>query len=186
MADSVESEAGRAWAVREAALPEGFPEPQKLGEIAVRHYPAHRAAVVSGKGRSGGAFMQLFRHIKRNKIAMTAPVEQQLRADGRSLTSMAFYYGRADQGEVGPDQAVKVVDRPAMKVISIGFRGYATEQARATAAKQLLKWLSDHPELESCGLMRTMGYNSPFVPGMLRYWELQIPIRAKKSEGEAR
>jgi hypothetical protein len=37
-------------------------------------------------------------------------------------------------------------------------------------------WLKEHPEWKAAGDLRTLAYNSPFVPGLVKYSEAQIPI----------
>ena len=58
-----------------AALPEGFPDPTPAGEIQIKRYPAYRLARSKMSGADSVAFWTLFLHIKKNEIAMTAPVE---------------------------------------------------------------------------------------------------------------
>ena len=87
--------------IREAPLPEGYPEPGPVGQITIKRYPACRLArtpVADGRpnGREqGNAFMTLFRHIQKNEIAMTAPVEMTYHAQPAAEpveTQMAFLY----------------------------------------------------------------------------------------------
>ncbi len=170
--------------VSEAKLPEGFPQPGPVGEVIVKNYPAHRLARVRSTGRgSDGAFMKLFRHIERHEIAMTAPVEMELATDddrtSATATSMAFLYGSSDLGNPGADPAdpaVTVEDVPATTVVSLGVRGSYNENRLATFVPKLETWLSEHPEWVAAGPPRTMAYNSPFVPGILKYAEVQIPV----------
>jgi len=66
----------RPMMISEAKLPVGFPAPGPVGEVIVKTYPAHRLARVRAeRNNDNGMFMQLFRHIERQEIAMTAPVE---------------------------------------------------------------------------------------------------------------
>jgi hypothetical protein len=128
--------------------------------------------------------MKLFRHIKRNEIAMTAPVEMEMAVadDGRAAPrteSMAFLYGSAATGTPGPDPDdpnVVVEDVPETTVISLGVRGSYREERLAEFTAKLEAWLGTHPEWVAAGPPRTLAYNSPFVPGVLQYAEVQIPI----------
>ena len=69
--------------IREAELPDGFPDPGPAGKVIVKEYPAYRlarfAALQGQPASQNGMFWPLFQHIKRNDIAMTAPVEMGLR-----------------------------------------------------------------------------------------------------------
>ena len=178
---------------REAKLPKDFPPPGPVGEIIIKDYPAYRLARVrSGKdGVSGGPdamFNPLFKHIKRNNIAMTAPVEIGYpnrpdvaeQKDPGIAESMAFVYGDPSWGEVGADAAdprVVVEDVPAMKVVSIGVRGNYTDHRFTEALGRLTKWLdANRDEFRVVGPPRYLGYNSPFVLGFLRYGEVQLPV----------
>lgn len=169
--------------ISEAKLPDGFPGPGPVGEVITKTYPAHRLARVRAAG-GDGAFMRLFRHIERNEIAMTAPVEMEMAvAEGGSpaaaTASMAFLYGSAQAGAPGPDPAdptVIVEDVPEMTVISLGVRGSYREERFVEFTAKLETWLRAHPEWIAAGPPRTLAYNSPFVPGLLKYAEVQIPI----------
>ena len=91
--------------ISEAKLPEGFPGPGPVGEVITKTYPAHRLARVrSGGPGNDGSFMKLFRHIERNEIAMTAPVEMEMAlADGGpTLILVGGELRRRSQSIVGP------------------------------------------------------------------------------------
>jgi hypothetical protein len=173
--------------ISEAKLPEGFPGPGPVGEVITKTYPAHRLARVrSGGPGNDGSFMKLFRHIERNEIAMTAPVEMEMAVDDRGraeadTTSMAFLYGSPETGAAGPDPAdpeVVVEDVPELTVVSLGIRGSYREERFAEFTGKLDAWLAEHPEWVAAGPPRTLAYNSPFVPGLLKYAEVQLPIAA--------
>jgi NADH dehydrogenase [ubiquinone] 1 alpha subcomplex assembly factor 1 len=159
----------------EAELPVGFPEPTPAGEIEVKQYPVYRMARTD---MSGGAFWQLFNHIKKNDIAMTAPVEMTWASteNGMREVDMAFLYGNVDLGPVGQDGAVEVVEAEPAAVVSIGCRGEATRAAVNAAYDELLAWLALRGDLEVSGPMRGMAYNSPMVPRSRKYFEVQIPV----------
>ena len=184
---SAEDAVRKPMMISEAKLPAGFPGPGPVGEVVVKTYPAHRLARVrSGGGDRGndGSFMKLFRHIERNEIAMTAPVEMEMAvADGGGAAprtaSMAFLYGSAETGTPGPDPAdpnVVVEDVPELTVVSLGVRGSYREARFAEFTARLEAWLEKHPEWVAAGPPRTLAYNSPFVPGVLKYAEVQLPI----------
>ncbi|MBM4010312.1 MAG: ABC transporter substrate-binding protein [Planctomycetes bacterium] len=176
--------------ISEAKLPAGFPAPGPVGEVLTKTYPAHRLARVRSGGGGDGSFMKLFRHIERNEIAMTAPVEMEMAvADGAGTAagtvSMAFLYGSPDTGTPGPDPAdpnVVVEDVPETTVVSLGVRGSYREDRFTEFTGKLEAWLAGHPEWVAAGPPRTLAYNSPFVPGMLKYAEVQIPIAPAPAE----
>ena len=162
----------------EAEMPRGYPAPGPLGEIRVKEYPAYRMAVAKG---GGAAFWSLFQHIKRNEIAMTAPVEMTY-GDAQSARlseqTMAFLYGEPDMGETGMEDNVEVVDAQPVTVVSFGLNGRRADAKIQQARDQLMAWLAEHEQYEVAGPLRLLGYNSPFVPRDRQYWEVQIPIRA--------
>jgi len=178
-----EQPAKRPWLVSEAALPAGFPAPGPVNEVVVKTYPAHRLARVSARGGANGMFMKLFRHIERNEIAMTAPVEMAWPDDAGqpagSPEAMAFLYGKPSLGAVGvdpKDQDVEVADVTAEKVVSVGLRGSYDKKTFDRGYAQLQEWLRAHPEWKPAGSPRTLAYNSPFVPGFAKFSEVQIPV----------
>jgi len=165
--------------VKEAELPVGFPEPTPVGEIRLKKYPAYRMAAAKQSGETF-AFWTLFGHIKKNEIAMTAPVEMTFgeseKERGR-MKQMAFLYGSQEIGQVGKDGAVNVVDVEPMLTVSIGMRGEAAERGREEARGYLEEWLKEHAkEYRAAGPLRMMGYNSPGVASGKRYFEFEIPV----------
>jgi len=169
--------------VSEAKLPQGFPAPGPVGEVIVKTYPAHRLArTAAAEGGDNRMFMRLFGHIKRNEIAMTAPVTMDWSgepAERGGPESMAFLYAKPDLGQAGPDPAdaaVTVADIPEVTVVSIGLRGGYGKKTFRKGAEQLEAWLAEHPEWQPDGPPRMLAYNSPFVPGLLKYSEIQRPI----------
>ncbi|MBM4088684.1 MAG: hypothetical protein FJ276_04535 [Planctomycetes bacterium] len=165
--------------LKEADLPVGFPSPTPVGEVELKQYPAYRMAMSSSGENS--AFWQLFNHIKKNDVAMTAPVEMAYDSNEEQLRSksMAFLYGRPDMGQIGPDGNVEVVDVPEQWVVSIGVRGSRTTEKVLEAKQRLVAWLEGNTsQYLPAGELRVMGYNSPFVPRNRSYFEVQIPVSA--------
>lgn len=163
--------------VKEAEMPSGFPTYTPVGQIEIKEYPAYRKA----SARGAASFWTLFQHIKRNNVAMTAPVEMDYGdplAPEKNERSMSFLYERADQGSPGRQGNVEVVDIPATTVVSIGCRGARTESAVDEAREKLMAWLHEKKgEYVVSGPLRVMGYNSPFVPRDKNFFEVQIPIK---------
>ncbi len=164
----------------EAPLPEGFPEPMPVGEIGIKVYPAYRLARAVD-GNEGRAFNQLFAHIQRNNIEMTSPVEMTMdkneAGEMRSL-DMAFLYQSSKLGKPGIDRSVTVQDIAPLTTVSLGMRGSTDRKRIADAEKRLSAWLASRAgEYVAAGPVRVMGYNSPFVPESLRYFEVEIPVK---------
>ena len=167
--------------INEAPLPEGWPELTPVDEIQVKQYPVYRAAVISNEtdGTQNGMFRPLFNHIKRKDIAMTAPVEMTY--DGQQQASMAFLYRNTEMGTPGSDEAdqrVVVKDIAEQTAVSIGVRGRYTTENYDEALDKLNAWLEENKDTwQADGEPRFLGYNSPFVPGFMRYGEVQIPVQ---------
>ncbi len=159
--------------VDEAPLPKGWPQPGPYQQVALKHYPAYRAAFVGGK-RETGAFWTLFGHIKKHDIPMTAPVEMAMNPAGESLdmASMAFLYQDQSVGKAGPDGTkVEVRDVPAAKALSYAWQG-EDSPANLAAAKTALDAELAKRHLTSRHF-RLLGYNGPATPRAKRTWELQ-------------
>jgi len=173
----------KPWMFSEANLPAGFPQPGPIDEVVVKDYPAYRLAKVASSGKENGMFMQLFRHIERNEIAMTAPVEMSWHAENGRLEktpeTMAFLYAAPTIGRAGgdpKDPQVVVDDIQPIKVVSIALRGGYDTSTFNRGYTQLQAWLAGHPEWVATGEPRTMAYNSPFVPGFAKVSEVQVSI----------
>lgn len=165
----------------EAPLPEGFPEPTQVGEIQVKKYPAYRFATTQMAGAESSAFWTLFTHIKKDDIAMTAPVEMTYGEDGTDklqAKAMAFLYRSPKQGKPGTDEKVEVIDVAPIMALSLGMRGDVTKARLVEAKAHLEAWLKEHDkDYEASGPLRVMGYNSPFVAANKRFSEVEIPVR---------
>ncbi len=166
----------------EAKPPQGFPAFTPVGEVVVKEYPNYRMVrTLMANSQDSGAFFRLFRHIKKNSIAMTAPVQMDYTAEAAAQeptqASMAFLYGKTSLGDVGKQGAVEVVDVPATQTATIGVRGPTTKKAVAQARTRLLQWLKENQHrYKSAGPMRVMGWNSPYVPSNRKYFEVEFPV----------
>ncbi len=182
---------------REAKLPRGFPPPGPVGEVIVKDYPAYRLARTQS-GEADGVtgpnqmFRPLFNHIRRNDIAMTSPVEMGGAkaplaspdagppAGTNALTSMGFLYAEPFLGSAGPDPSdsrVVVEDIAAMTVVSVSLRGNYTPRNFAAGVDVLRAWLATRSDqFRVVGSPRYLAYNSPFVPGLFKLGEVQIPV----------
>jgi hypothetical protein len=177
----------RPFLFREAKLPAQYPPPGPVGKVVVKSYPPSRMAMVHSRDLDDAGqnrmFMSLFNHIKREKIAMTAPVVMEYSVDGDAARadSMAFVYADTSIGATGDNGDVTVFDVPSITVVSVGVRGSYGEKHLKDALRLIDGWLADRPdEYVRAGAPRYLGYNSPMVPWFLRYGEVQLPVRSTR------
>ena len=164
----------------EAPVPTGFPAPTPVGVVEIKKLPVYRMAKVANSGMGGNNFFTLFNHIKKNKIEMTAPVEMTMAEKNGKYTesSMAFLYQETTLGKVGPQGNIAVLDTKECMVASIGMRGSPSSENIESAKRWLIEKIKNAPEAyEIAGELKVMGYNSPFMPEKLRYYEVQLPLK---------
>ena len=164
----------------EAPVPAGFPAPSPVGVVEIKKLPVYRMAKVANSGMGGNNFFTLFNHIKKNNIEMTAPVEMTMTEKNGKYTesSMAFLYQETTLGKVGPQGNVAVLDTTECTVVSVGMRGSPSSENIESARRWLLEKIKNTPEAyEIAGELKVMGYNSPFMPEKLRYYEVQLPLK---------
>ena len=163
--------------VREASRPVGFPGPTPVGQIEVKKYPVTRSASVKASDvPRNGMFQTLFRHIKKNDISMTAPVVMQF--GERGTEQMGFLYASPDLGATGVQGDVMVKDMSAMTVVSVGVRGAYTQARFEENRMLLMQWLESHRgQWVAVAPARYLAFNSPFVPNLMKYGEVQVPVR---------
>ncbi|MEC8114552.1 MAG: heme-binding protein [Planctomycetota bacterium] len=169
----------------EAQRPEGWPEITPVGKVELKERPAFRVAVAEASSESGGEgrlFGTLFRHIQDREIPMTAPVTMTRSSEGQ-MESMGFLYANLDVGSVGAAGGAEVQDRPSATVVSTGLRGGYGVKSYANGLARLQEYLEVRRHLRPIGEPVYMGYNSPFVPGFLKYAELQIEV-SKQPQAE--
>lgn len=172
----------------DAPLPEGWPEPDAPGEIAVKKYPAYRSAVAKSAMEMDSAdnvlFWQLFAHIQANEIAMTAPVVNTYTKSGEdSQVEMEFLYRTTKQGEAGSGLGqVKVEDHPKQMFATIVIQGKMNSGVYQKSLKKLTAWLENNPDWKQSGDPRRLGYHGPMTPSAKRLWEVQIPVEANQAE----
>ena len=161
--------------LEESPLPKGYPMPGPFGEISKKSYPEYRAAVTSTEGPNRG-FWTLFRHIKKENIEMTAPVEMKMgeNKDGDlRMEEMAFLYRHTEQGQAGKDgDKVEVLDLPKMEVLSYAWQGSRSDKF-VNEAKAKLIAEAEKQNLKYKGF-RLLGYNSPMIPNAKKTHELQL------------
>jgi SOUL heme-binding protein len=164
----------------EAPVPAGFPAPTPVGVVEIKKLPVYRMAKVANSGMGGNNFFTLFNHIKKNNIEMTAPVEMTMAEKNGKYTesSMAFLYQETTLGKVGPQGNVAVLDTTECTVVSVGMRGSPSSENIESARRWLLEKIKTTPQAyEIAGELKVMGYNSPFMPEKLRYYEVQLTLK---------
>lgn len=183
------AEAGRMRI--ETALPEGYPAPTPPGAIDIKRYPSVRRAEVSSEGNlsGSGGFWPLFRHIQRNDIAMTAPVEMDYvgienvtnaKKIEPTKSTMSFLYRTRNLHPTGVDpknEKITIRDTEPVLVVALGGRGDIELSNMKPMFEKLEAWLKANPQWEVAGPYRTFGYNGPDTRRSRRWTEAQIPIR---------
>lgn len=169
----------------EAPVPVGFPAPTPIGVVEIKKLPVYRMAKVANSGVGSSNFFTLFNHIKKNNIEMTAPVEMTMAEKNGKYTesSMAFLYQETTLGKTGAQGNVAVLDTTECMVASIGMIGAPNSESMDSARRWLVEKIKTSPEAyDIAGELKVMGYNSPFMPEKLRYYEVQLPLKltAKK------
>lgn len=162
----------------ESPLPVGWPAPGPFGKVVRKKYPACRAAFTAESSPNGG-FRRLFKHIQREKIPMTAPVEMKLDAGqtgSAEMEEMAFLYQSQDVGQTGAGgDLIEVRDIPAREALSFAWQGPRNAETTAKARKAVDDELA-RLKLKAAGY-RLLGYNSPFIPRARQTHELQALLK---------
>ena len=162
----------------ESALPEGWPVPGPFDQVTRKKDPAYRAAVTVGSSSNGG-FWTLFKHIKRNGIPMTSPVEMTMKDEsggGMKMERMGFLYQSPEVGKPGADgETVNVRDVPALSVLSYTWQGPRGD-AEVAKARAAIDAVLAEKKLQVAGY-RLFGYNSPSVPRKKQTYELQAVLK---------
>ena len=161
----------------EAPLPKGWPTPGPYNEVALKEYPAYRAAFTTGN-RSNGNFWTLFRHIQKKEIPMTAPVEMKMdeKEGEMKMVSMGFLYQDTTVGQKGKDgESIEVRDVPKAKVLSYTWMGPRNDETVKIAKEALEKTLAEK-KLKATGF-RVLGYNGPMTPRKKQTHELQALLK---------
>lgn len=145
-----------------------------VGEIDVKQLPERVAMQAEGEGSDGrnGLFRSNFRFLKANELAMTTPVETDVKT-----ARMRFYVPQEDEDKQFSEvPGVRVVRMPARTVVSVGMRGSYQERRFARGERALRAWLDDHPEWREAGEAYGVYWNGPMVPGPFRRMEVHIPV----------
>jgi hypothetical protein len=151
------------------------------GEIEVKSIPPAKALITEDEGtyfqRSNQLFRRLFNYIKDHEVAMTIPVEARM-----DNAQMLFYVGDNDKSkELKDRKSVKVKDKPARLVASVGARGSYTESNFAEAKARLEEWLKGQSYYKATGEAYAVYWNGPFMPGFMKRFEVHIPVEIEGS-----
>lgn len=164
-----------------AAYDQAFPK-TSVGAFEIKTLPAARL-IASQTGASyfednNGLFRPLFRYIQARDIAMTTPVEAEIEPG-----VMYFYISDdVDAAALEATDEVSIHDLPERTVASHGARGGYSESNFQEAAQALHSWLADNQDYEAAGEVRGIFWNGPFMPGILKRFEVHIPVKAKAQE----
>jgi hypothetical protein len=120
----------------------------------------------------GALFRPLFRYISSHDIAMTVPVEATI-----ENAAMFFWVAKSQESKVsGHQDGVEVIEVPARRVASHGFRGSYSAKNFATARDRLLAWVNSQPELTPTGAPYAVYWNGPFTPGFMKRFEVHLSL----------
>lgn len=153
-----------------------------VGKIELKTLPSSR--LIASESQSGyfeddnGLFRPLFRYISRNDIAMTTPVEAEMMPG-----TMYFYIGAdAADRELESTGEVHVLEIAERTVASIGVRGSYSEKNFEAARIKLEAWLEKHPTHRAEGAARGVFWNSPFMPGFLKRFEVHLTVVERETD----
>ena len=170
----------------EAPMPAGFPEYTPVGQIEVKPYPTYRMAKADG----GSSFWTLFSHIKKNKIAMTAPVKQEVSSEKIAMTApvnqevtdgtwrITFVMPSKYTLETLPeplDTRVVLKEMPGRLFAVLKYSG-TWSQKRYEEKKAQLEMFIQQRGFQSVGEPIFARYDPPFKPWFLRRNDVLIPI----------
>jgi effector-binding domain-containing protein len=165
----------------------------------IRDYASYVVAetVVDGTLEDAGnkAFSMLFRYISgenrsHGKIAMTAPVSQELMPEKIKMTSqvgqqrveggwvVSFTMPASYTMETLPtpeNPKVKLRQVPACRMAAVRYSGVWSEKLYVQHKKELESWI-EHKGFRILGEPIWARYNPPFTPWFLRRNEILIPV----------
>ena len=167
----------------------------------IREYAPHVVAETLVEGNmenvSNKAFMKLFRYISgsnvsRSKVAMTAPVSQQVTGDKIPMTAPVGQQRVAEKWLISfmmpksyslttlpqpQDTSITLRQVPAQRMAVLRYSGMWSEKSDLSHERELTAWMC------KMGLTATANtiwarYNPPFTPWFLRRNEVMIPINS--------
>lgn len=148
------------------------------GSVEIRRYPEHTVAevVVDGDFDDAGnrGFRPLFSYIQ-GRIAMTAPVVQELGEDGHHV-AFVMPSGRGPDTLPAPtDTRVRLRVIPGHVAAALRFSGRGNLRDLDDRGRQLLSALRESP-WQPVGSVRLSRFNAPFVPPFLRHNEVVVDV----------
>ncbi|MBL62531.1 MAG: hypothetical protein CMI30_03880 [Opitutae bacterium] len=151
-----------------------------VGTIEIKKIPRRTALEATSQNAyfEGGnnLFRTLFRYISSNDVAMTVPVEAEIKPG-----KMRFFVGSKDMKKKLPSgDGVAVKEMEPLTVLAIGIRGSYTEKRFNQNEEKLKAWLVENPGFEATSAPYGVYWNSPFVPGFFKRSEIHIEIRRKE------
>ena len=167
----------------------------------IREYAPHVVAETLVEGNmenvSNKAFMKLFRYISgsnvsRSKVAMTAPVSQQVTGEKIPMTAPVGQQRVAEKWLISfmmpksyslttlpqpQDTSITLRQVPAQRMAVLRYSGMWSEKSDLSHERELTAWMG------KMGLTTTANtiwarYNPPFNPWFLRRNEVMIPINS--------
>ena len=172
---------------------------EKEGNFEIREYPGYLVAetVVDSDFEQAGnvAFSRLFDYISgenrmKEKIAMTAPVNQQSRSEKIAMTAPVNQVKAGDQFAIQfvmpdkytmdtlpepLDEAVVIKEVAAHKMAVVRYSGGWSAKAYEKHKELLYAFIKDKG-LSSAGEPVWARYDPPFKPAFLRRNEVQVPV----------
>ena len=150
--------------------------PTLSSKIEIKKIPASKVMIAKANGsyydNSGPMFRELFDYIQTNEVSMTAPVE-----GGLDKGYMIFYVGDADiNKDLINNEAVTIEVLPERQVASISANGSYTKENIQKAEIKLQEWLAQNKDYKVIGEPQGVFWNSPFVPGFMKQFEVHIEV----------
>lgn len=167
----------------------------------IREYAPHVVAETLVEGNmenvSNKAFMKLFRYISgsnvsRSKVAMTAPVSQQVTGEKIPMTApvgqqrvdekwlISFMMPKSYSLTTLPqpqDTSITLRQVPAQRMAVLRYSGMWNEKNDLSQERELTAWMAKMG-LTPTGNTIWARYNPPFTPWFLRRNEVMIPINS--------
>lgn len=165
----------------------------------IRDYDAHVLAEVMVEGTleeaGSKAFNSLFRYISgdnhsSDKVAMTAPVSQQVAGQKIDMTAPVGQQAVNDKWAVSfmmpasytletlpvpDDNNIILRQVPARRIAAVRYSGFWSKKNYLENKTQLETWINEN-KLSIVGDAVWARYNAPFTPWFLRRNEILIPI----------
>jgi hypothetical protein len=172
----------------------------KEGDFELRDYPSLIAAEVTVTGERSAAISAGFKllagyifggNVRKQSIAMTAPVQQEKSAGEKIAMTAPVTQVAKDGGWIirfimpseyslaslptPNDARVKLVTLPATRLAVLSFSGLAKEASIEEKNAELRAWLSKH-QWQSKGEVTLARYDPPWTPWFMRRNELMVAL----------